>query len=186
MKITPTELPSVLEIELQVFADDRGYFVEPWNRQRYEQAGVPGEMRQDSLSYSKQGVIRGLHYQFPHSQGKLITVLEGEIFDVAADVRTGSPTFGRWVARNLSAENRRQLFIPAGFAHGFCVLSAGALVAYKCTEAYRCECDRAIAWNDPQIGVVWPVSAPVLSVRDRSAPRLAQLAPDQLPAYSGD
>lgn len=183
MKVIPTNLPGVVLIEPKVFSDPRGFFLETWNRAAYEQAGLPATMAQDNLSSSKQGVLRGLHYQYPFPQGKLVQVLEGEIFDVAVDIRPGSPTFSQWSGARLSSDNRRQIYIPEGFAHGFCVLSPVALVAYKCTELYRPECDAGVAWNDPEIGIDWPVTSPVLSMKDAAAPRLADIPVDRLLPY---
>lgn len=183
MKVHPTDLPGVLRIEPRVFADSRGSLVETWNATRYGTAGLPTNMVQDNLSTSRQGVLRGLHFQHPHPQGKLIYVLEGEIFDVAVDIRVGSPTFGRWVGMNLSAEAGGQLYIPEGFAHGFCVLSPRALVVYKCTDVYRPECETGIRWNDPDLGIRWPTGAPTLSPKDKACPRLCDLPHDRLPQY---
>ena len=189
MNVLPTELPGVLIIEPRLFSDERGLFFEAWNQEQFARHGLATEMRQDNVSWSRQGVIRGLHYQHPHSQAKLVYVLEGEVFDVAVDVRVGSPTFGRWKGTTLSAENRRQLYMPAGFAHGFCVVSDGALVAYKCSDVYRAECDAAVAWNDPELGIRWPLMGePIVSAKDRTAPRLADVPRERLPVWqpSGD
>lgn len=184
MNILTTELPGVLIIEPRVFRDARGIFMETWNRPRYEAAGIAGEMPQDNLSWSARGVIRGLHYQYPCPQGKLVFVPQGEVFDVAVDVRIGSPNFGRWLSVILSSENRRQLYVPPGFAHGFCVVSEGALVAYKCTDMYRADCDASLAWNDPRIGIEWPISEPVLSDKDAAAPKLDKIDSARLPKFS--
>jgi dTDP-4-dehydrorhamnose 3,5-epimerase len=183
MKVIDTDLPGVVLVEPKVFADPRGFFAETWNHARYEEVGLPGTMVQDNLSSSSRGVLRGLHFQFPHPQGKLVYVLEGEVLDVAVDIRLGSPTFGRWVGVTLSAANKRQLYIPEGFAHGFCVVSQRALVAYKCTELYRPDCDAGIAWNDPEIGVQWPVTEPILSAKDQASPYLSEIPPHRLPRY---
>jgi dTDP-4-dehydrorhamnose 3,5-epimerase len=184
MKITRTDLPGVVLIEPRAFRDARGYFMETWNQSRYQELGLPDTMVQDNLSWSRRGVLRGLHFQFPACQGKLIYVLSGLIFDVVADVRVGSPSFGQWVGVELSLENRRQLYIPEGFAHGFCVLSAKALVAYKCSETYRPECEVGVAWNDPRIGVRWPLSSPIMSTKDAALRRLDDLPADFLPRYA--
>jgi dTDP-4-dehydrorhamnose 3,5-epimerase len=183
MNIIQTTLPGVVIIEPQVFGDARGFFMETWNRPRYEAAGLPGDFIQDNLSRSRKGVLRGLHYQKPFAQGKLLSVLEGEIFDVAADIRRSSPDFGRWVGVMLSGANRRQLYVPPGFAHGFYVVSDTALVAYKCTEVYHPEADHGVRWDDPQIGVEWPVTDPAVSEKDRRAPLLGAIATDDLPDY---
>lgn len=186
MNVYPTDLPGVMLIEPAVLRDERGYFFEAWNQVRYAQHGLTADMRQDNVSWSRRGVIRGLHYQHPHSQAKLVYVLEGEVFDVAVDVRVGSPSFGCWNGTMLSAENRRQLFIPSGFAHGFCVVSEGALVAYKCSETFRAECDLAVSWCDPQIGIRWPdLGPPIVSAKDRGAPRLAEVPRERLPVWPG-
>jgi dTDP-4-dehydrorhamnose 3,5-epimerase len=185
MNVVSSSLPGVVIIEPTVFGDARGFFMESWNRPRYEAAGLPGCYVQDNVSRSRQGVLRGLHYQRPFPQGKLLSVLEGTIFDVAVDIRRGSPDFGRWVGEILSSTNRRQLYVPPGFAHGFCVLSETALVMYKCTELYHPEADRGLRWDDPAIGIQWPVADPRVSDKDRRAPLLAAIAPEDLPVYAG-
>lgn len=167
-----TKLPGVLIIEPRVFGDQRGFFMETWQQDRYEQAGLPGRFVQDNLSRSRRGVLRGLHYQDPNPQGKLVYVLLGEVFDVAVDIRPDSPTFGDWVGVTLSAENKRQFFVPEGFAHGFCVVSDEALFAYKCTNLYNPAGEGSILWNDPDIGIEWPIDSPVLADKDARAPRL--------------
>jgi dTDP-4-dehydrorhamnose 3,5-epimerase len=186
LRVIPTELPDVVVVEPTVFSDARGLFLETYNAETYEQAGLPAMMVQDNLSWSRAGVLRGLHYQHPCPQGKLVQVLDGEVFDVAVDIRAGSPTFGRWSGVTLSSTNRRQVYIPEGFAHGFCVTSDHALVSYKCTEVYRPSCDAGIAWNDPQIGIKWPVKTPVLSAKDQASPRLADVPLENLPLYSAE
>jgi dTDP-4-dehydrorhamnose 3,5-epimerase len=187
MNVIETELPGVVIIEPKVFGDDRGFFLETWNGQRYEAAGMPARFVQDNLSYSRRGVLRGLHYQHPNGQGKLVSVLQGEVFDVAVDIRRGSPTFGRWVGVTLSAENKRQFFVPAGFAHGFLVTSDYALFSYKCTEYYQPKEEGSVLWNDPEIGIDWPAenTTPTLAPKDAAAPRLAEIADDRLPHYEG-
>ncbi len=182
MNVIPTALPGVAILEPKVFGDARGYFMETFNRDRYRAAGLPAHFAQDNISFSRRGVLRGLHFQNPHPQGKLVYVLEGEVFDVAADVRIGSPTFGRWVGVTLSAENKRQFYVPPGYAHGFCVTGETAVFAYKCTEVYHPEAERTIRWNDPQIGVHWPIANPTVSDRDTQAPLLAELPAMFLPA----
>ena len=182
MNVVPTELPGVMIVEPKVFGDARGFFMETFQRARYEAAGIPGHFVQDNVSSSRRGVLRGLHFQNPYQQGKLVYVLHGEVFDVAVDVRRGSPTFGRWVGVTLSAENKRQFYVPPGYAHGFCVTSDMALFAYKCTDLYHPETERTVRWNDPEIGIDWPVAQPAVSDRDRAAPLLCELPTLQLPA----
>ncbi len=183
MNVIETELPGVLLIEPRVFGDARGFFIETWNQSRYADAGLPDRFVQDNLSLSRKGVLRGLHYQHPSPQGKLVSVVLGEVFDVAVDVREGSPTQGKWTSAVLSSENHRQLFIPEGYAHGFLVLSETALFAYKCTDLYQPHCEGSIAWNDPDLGIDWPVSDPIVSAKDQQAPRLREIPRDRLPLY---
>lgn len=183
MKVTETELPGVLLVEPQRFGDSRGYFQESWHAQRYAEAGMPGPFVQDNLSLSSYGVLRGLHFQNPNPQGKLVSVLEGEVFDVAVDIRVGSPTFGKWIGVILSAENGRQLYIPPDFAHGFCVTSDRALFAYKCTDFYDPAAEGTILWDDSGIGIVWPVADPAISDKDRAGQPLASIDPSRLPNY---
>lgn len=183
MKVEPTVLPEVLCITPVVRADARGSFRESWHLDRYADAGLPTRWAQDNISISKRGVLRGLHFQHPCPQGKLISVLRGEIFDVAVDVRVGSPRFGRWTSVTLSDANGHQLWIPPGFAHGFAALSGDALVSYKCTEFYRPDGDRTIAWDDPAIGVEWPIGDPLLSPKDAAGRPLAEFSPAELPSY---
>jgi len=172
MKVTPLEIPDLLLVEPKVFGDDRGFFMELFHAKRYADAGIPGPFVQDNYSRSARGTLRGLHFQEPQGQGKLVQVFAGSVYDVALDVRRGSKTFGQWVAVELSAENRRQLWIPPGFAHGFCVTSDTADFHYKCTTLYAPETERCIAWNDPDLAIPWPVSEPLLSPKDLRAPRL--------------
>jgi dTDP-4-dehydrorhamnose 3,5-epimerase len=183
MNTIPTELTEIVIVEPKVFGDERGYFFETWHSDRYRAAGLPSAFVQDNLSYSLRGVLRGLHFQNPYAQGKLLSVLLGEVFDVAVDIRRGSPTFGRWVGVTLSAENRRQLYVPEGFAHGFCVLSDAALLQYKCTELYQPSAENSLRWDDPQFGIAWPVEQPILSEKDRRAPLLGETDPEKLPVY---
>ncbi|MGA4577309.1 dTDP-4-dehydrorhamnose 3,5-epimerase [Limisphaera sp. VF-2] len=180
MNVIPCELEGVLLIEPRVYGDARGYFLETWNERRYREAGIPGPFVQDNLSFSRRGAVRGLHFQNPSAQAKLVYVLEGEVFDVAVDLRRRSPTFGRWFGVRLSAENKRQLYIPVGFAHGFAVLSETALFAYKCTEFYAPEHEVTLLWNDPDLGIPWPVDQPVLSDKDQRGRRLRDLPPEKL------
>ncbi len=184
MKIVETRLPGCVVIEPAVFGDDRGFFFETWNAERFGQHGLPTKFVQSNVSSSSRGVLRGLHYQWPNPQGKLVSVLEGEVYDVAVDIRQGSPTFGQWAAVVLSAENKRQFWIPEGFAHGFAVLSERAIFSYLCTAQYNKAADAGVRWNDPVIGVDWPVKAPLLSAKDDAAPLLADIAPERLPLYA--
>jgi dTDP-4-dehydrorhamnose 3,5-epimerase len=182
MRFTETELPGVMLIEPDVHGDQRGFFLEAYHLPRYREAGIDKAFVQDNHSRSSKGTLRGLHGQFPHCQGKLVRVIEGEIYDVAVDARRGSPTYRRFIATVLSAENFRQLYIPPGFVHGFCVTSDVAQVEYKCTEIYYPEDEFSVAWNDPDLGIPWPVSDPILSQKDLSAPRLREIQ-DRLIEY---
>lgn len=172
MNIVPTAIPDVLLIEPKVFGDARGFFKETWQAERYEAAGIPSKFVQDNLSRSVKGTLRGLHFQEPRPQGKLVSVVRGAVLDVAVDVRKGSPTFGRHVAVELSEDNHRQLWVPPGFAHGFCVLTESADFSYKCTDLYFPKFDAGIAWNDPELGIAWPIASPVISEKDARLPRL--------------
>ncbi len=187
MNVIETNLPGVLIVEPRVFGDDRGFFLESFNDRRYEEAGIPtsGRFVQDNLSYSAHGVLRGLHFQNPQPQGKLVSVLEGEVFDVAVDIRVGSPSFGEWTGVTLSAENYRQFYVPPDFAHGFVVTGETALFAYKCTDYYAREAEGAILWNDPGIGIEWPIDAPTLSEKDCAARTLENTPESDLPRYGG-
>lgn len=186
MKTIETAIPGVLIIEPRVFGDTRGFFMETWQRRRYHELGLP-EMVQDNLASSERGVLRGLHVQHPHAQGKLVQVLRGEVFDVAVDVRRGSPWYGRWVGVRLSDASRRQLWIPPGFAHGYYVTSEEALFVYKCSDFYHPEVELAVRWDDPDIAVEWPLDGPPqLSDKDRQAARLTQIEPHRLPTYEED
>jgi dTDP-4-dehydrorhamnose 3,5-epimerase len=180
-----TAIPGVIILEPKVFGDARGYFMETFSASRYEQAGIAGPFVQDNISFSQRGVLRGLHFQNPHGQAKLVQVMQGEVFDVAVDVRRGSPTFGKWVGAVLSAENHRQFFMPAGFAHGFCVLSETAMFCYKCTDYYTPACEGGIAWNDPDIRIEWPIQNPQLSAKDAAYGRLKDYPTEKLPTYDG-
>ena len=174
MKVTPTELPEVLLIEPRVFADERGFFFESYNRRALAEAGLTGEFVQDNHSRSNRGVLRGLHYQIEHAQGKLVRVTAGEVFDVAVDIRRSSPTFGRWAGMVLSAENKRMLWIPPGFAHGFLVLSDAAEFLYKTTDYWYPEFERTLLWSDPALGVAWPLGdAPTVAAKDAAGRPLA-------------
>ena len=183
MKVVETDLPGCVVIEPAVFGDDRGFFFETWNADRYGERGLPTRFVQSNVSSSARGVLRGLHYQWPNPQGKLVSVLEGEVYDVAVDIRRGSPHFGRWTAVVLSAENKRQFWIPEGFAHGFAVLSERAIFSYLCTAQYDKAADAGVRWDDAAIGIDWPVAEPLLSDKDAKAPFLADVAADRLPPY---
>lgn len=183
MKIIETLLPGCVVIEPAVFGDDRGFFFETWNAERFDQHGLPNRFVQSNVSSSTKGVLRGLHYQWPRPQGKLVSVLEGEVYDVAVDIRQGSPTFGRWEAVMLSAENKKQFWIPEGFAHGFAVLSERAVFSYLCTEVYLKEFDAGFRWDDADIAVDWPISVPTLSAKDESTPFLKDIEVARLPVY---
>jgi len=176
-----TGIPGLIVIEPVVHGDERGYFLETWNADRYGEVGLPETFVQSNVSRSGAGVIRGLHYQYPDGQGKLISVLDGRVFDVAVDIRTDSPTFMQWAGVELSAENHRQMYVPEGFAHGFCVLGDTALMAYMVTTPFNASHDAAVAWDDPDIGIDWPLEHGSLSAKDRRAPRLNDLAPADLP-----
>lgn len=183
MKVTPTDLPGVLIIEPTVFQDARGFFLETFSAVRYEAAGVGGPFVQDNHSRSLKGTVRGLHLQVTKPQGKLMRAVSGSMLDVAVDVRVGSPTFGRWTSALLSGDNFKQLYVPPGFAHGFAVLSDLVDVEYKCTDYYDRNDEQTVLWNDPAIGIEWPVREPTLSPRDRVARPLSELM-DQLPRFS--
>jgi dTDP-4-dehydrorhamnose 3,5-epimerase len=186
MHVIETDLPGCLLIEPQVFGDSRGFFFESFNRERFAAHGLDiPPFVQGNVSSSARGVLRGLHYQWPRPQGKYVSVLEGEVWDVAVDLRRGSPTFGRWTAVVLSAENRRHFWIPPGFAHGFVALSKRAVFAYLCTETYDREADAGVRWNDAALAIDWPVSAPLLSDKDAKAPFLDAVPPERLPVFAG-
>ncbi len=184
MNIQETDIPGVLIVEPQVHGDARGWFKETWQARRYAEAGIEGPFVQDNMARSRHGILRGLHLQHPHAQGKLVQVVLGEVFDVAVDVRRGSPWFGQWVGVILSADNHRQLWVPPGFAHGYVVTSSEAIFSYKCTEYYHPDTDLSIRWDDPDIGIDWPVvGPPLLSGKDASALLLEDVPPDRLPEY---
>ncbi len=185
MNVIDTPLPGCKVIEPRVFGDPRGAFFEVWNSQRYAEAGLDFPVVQSNVSVSQQNVLRGLHYQWPNPQGKLVNVLQGEVWDVAVDIRRGSPHFGRWTAVLLSAENRRQFWIPEGFAHGFVVLSESAVFSYLCSAHYDATADAGLRWNDARLAIDWPVAEPLLSDKDARAPFLCDVAPERLPVYAG-
>lgn len=184
MQIEPLKLPEVLLVKPRVFPDERGFFLETCSEKRYAAAGIRGPFPQDNHSFSRRGVLRGLHYQLRQPQGKLVFVVKGEIFDVAVDIRRGSPTFGSWVGGILSETNHHQLYIPPGFAHGFCVLGESADVMYKCTDYYDAGDDCGVLWSDDRLAIDWPVTAPVVSAKDQALPRLAAIPPERLPSWT--
>tara|TARA_R110000868_G_scaffold8205_3_gene42608 strand:- start:194536 stop:195093 length:558 start_codon:yes stop_codon:yes gene_type:complete len=183
MNIITTPIPDLLVIEPKVFGDERGFFYESFQTQRYQDAGITCDFVQDNISRSAKGVLRGLHFQEPNAQDKLVTVLHGVVYDVAVDVRYGSPTFGQWYGVELSDTNRHQFFVPKGFAHGFVVLSDTADFYYKCSDYYHPETEASILWNDPDIGIEWPTTDVQLSGKDKDAVRLKDFPTDKLPQY---
>jgi dTDP-4-dehydrorhamnose 3,5-epimerase len=183
IKHIKTDIPGVLLLEPKVFEDSRGFFMETFHQKKYAEAGIDHAFIQDNYSHSTQGTLRGLHYQHKHPQGKLIYVITGEIFDVAVDIRQGSPTFGQWVGQYLSDQNKRQIFIPEGFAHGFCVISETADVLYKATDLYNPDDEYGVLWSDPDIGIDWPVEVPIVSDKDKQYSRLRDALKTQLPIY---
>jgi len=177
MKFIPTAIPEVLRIEPRVFGDSRGFFMETWHKEKFAAAGLDCDFVQDNHSKSVQGTLRGLHYQIENPQGKLVRVISGEVFDVAVDLRKSSPTFGAWTGDIISAENKKMLWVPPGFAHGFYVLSPEAEFVYKCTELYAQEYERCVRWDDPQLGIAWPLLAgrdPLLSAKDLAGVSFAE------------
>lgn len=183
MKISETKLTGILIFEPAVFSDDRGFFLETWSRQRYYDAGITAAFVQDNVSVSKKGTLRGLHFQHPQGQGKLVQVLTGRVFDVAVDIRLDSPTFAKSVSVILSESNHKQVYIPPGFAHGFCVLSDTAIFSYKCTDYYNASAEGGVIWNDPDLGIDWPIDSPVLSTKDTGYPRLKDIPHERLPRF---
>jgi dTDP-4-dehydrorhamnose 3,5-epimerase len=181
VKVSETALAGVLVLEPRVFSDERGFFMETFQAERYQSLGVPATFVQDNFSRSVQGTLRGLHYQEPQAQGKLVQVLRGRVLDVVVDIRRGSPTFARWIGVELSDETPKQMWIPPGFAHGFCVLSDWADFAYKCTTPYAPAAERALRWDDPELAIAWPIARPLLSKKDAAAPTLAEAT--VLPSY---
>ena len=182
MQVTTTDIPGLLLIEPDVFRDPRGFFLETYHARRYADAGIPDSFVQDNYSQSMKGTLRGLHYQEPHAQGKLVMVTEGVVYDVVVDIRKGSPSFGRWYGTQLSAENQHQVYVPPGCAHGFCVTSDRASFLYKCTDYYAPSAERGIIWNDPALAIPWPVTTPILSAKDRAYKPLAEMELE-LPRY---
>ena len=185
MQVIPQSLPEVKLIVPDVFGDSRGFFQETFKAERYREAGIDATFVQDNWSRSVKGTLRGLHYQLPNPQDKLVWVVRGEIYDVAVDIRRGSPTFGQWAGAVLSDANHHQFFIPAGFAHGFCVLSDEADFMYKCSDYYSPRDEKGILWSDPALGIPWPLEAPILSARDKALKPLADMAVADLPVYPG-
>lgn len=183
MNVKETKLPGVLVVEPDVFADKRGFFLETWSTARYEEAGIRGPFVQDNASFSRKGILRGLHFQHPQSQGKLVQVLSGEVVDVAVDIRVDSPTFGQWISEVLSGTNHRQMYVPPGLAHGYCVTSETALFSYKCTDFYNPTTEGGIIWDDPDLGIDWHTDEPVLSPKDAGYPRLKDISRDKLPPF---
>jgi dTDP-4-dehydrorhamnose 3,5-epimerase len=180
MKINTTPIDGLLVLEPDVFRDERGFFLETFHEQKYESFGIESKFVQDNLSFSSKGILRGLHFQYRHPQAKLVQVLSGEVFDVAVDIRTGSSTFGKWFGIRLSQDNLYQMFIPEGFAHGYCVVSETALFAYKCTDFYSPSDEGGLLWSDPGVGIEWPVSDPVLSQKDSRLPCLSDFSKEWL------
>lgn len=183
LEVVSTSIPDLKIIKPKVFGDDRGFFYESYNSGRYENSGIPVSFVQDNVSFSKRGTLRGLHFQNPKAQGKLVSVLWGAVYDVAVDIRVGSPTFGRWVGVELSADNKHQFYVPPGFAHGFCVTSDEALFSYKCSGYYAPECEASILWNDKSLGIDWPDCEPILSKKDMQGTPLDQFSEKDLPHY---
>jgi dTDP-4-dehydrorhamnose 3,5-epimerase len=180
MNVLTCDIPGLLIIEPKIFGDARGFFLETWNEKRYGEAGLGAHFVQDNISFSRRGTLRGLHFQNPKPQGKLLQVLQGEVFDVAVDVRRNSPTFGKWHGLVLDSENKKQFYIPPGFAHGFLVLSETALFQYKCTDFYSPKDEVALRWDDPQIGIQWPLKDPLLSERDGKGLLLRDMPAERL------
>ncbi|MEM9136078.1 MAG: dTDP-4-dehydrorhamnose 3,5-epimerase [Cyanobacteria bacterium P01_F01_bin.42] len=185
MNIIETPLPGVLIIEPKTFGDDRGYFMETYSLTRYASNGMKLPFVQDNESFSRQGILRGLHYQLQQPQGKLVRVSQGEVYDVALDIRVGSPTFGQWYGVLLSSENKRQFYVPPGYAHGFCVTSPTAAFQYKCTDYYSPQDEYGIVWNDPDLAIQWPEQQPLLSKKDAVLPCLKDVPPEKLPQFRG-
>jgi len=180
MKVEPGQLDGLLLIQPRLYGDARGWFCESWSEARYRKAGIVERFVQDNFSFSRRGVLRGLHFQNPNAQGKLVMVLAGEVWDVAVDLRRSSPTFSRWQGVRLSGKARNQFYLPPGFAHGFVVLSETALFHYKCTAPYSPSDEVCLSWDDPDLGIAWPLRDPILSARDAAAPRLCDLPAERL------
>jgi len=183
VNVRETKLPGVIVLEPDVFGDERGYFLETWNSARYESVGIPGPFVQDNISLSGRGVLRDLHFQNPKPQGKLVHIISGEVLDVAVDIRLGSPTFGQCVSEVLSGDNHRQMYVPPGFAHGYCVTSETAIFSYKCTDFYNPATENGIIWNDPDLNIDWPGTEFTISAKDAAYSRLKDLPPENLPHF---
>ncbi|HET6567113.1 MAG TPA: dTDP-4-dehydrorhamnose 3,5-epimerase [Rhodothermales bacterium] len=183
MQVIASHIPGVVVIEPDVYGDSRGFFMESWNARRYQELGLGWTFVQDNISSSRKGTLRGLHLQNPQPQGKLVTVLSGEVFDVAVDLRRGSPSFGQWVGHLLSSDNKKQMYIPEGCAHGFAVTSESALFYYKCTDFYNKQAELSVRWDDPDLGIDWPIENPVLSGKDDDAVLLRDMDSNQLPVF---
>ena len=183
MNVLESSLKGVMIIKPDVFQDNRGFFMETYQKDKYEKSDLKTVFVQDNLSYSSRGTLRGLHYQHPYPQAKLVQAIKGEIYDVAVDIRIGSSTFGQWAGVRLSDENRLQLYVPEGFAHGFCVLSNTASVIYKCSDFYTPHCEGGIVWCDPDLGIEWPLRDPLLSKKDGGYPLLKEISAERLPVY---
>ena len=186
MNFHKTNLPGLILIEPKVFPDNRGFFMETFQKQRYKEAGIDYEFVQDNLSYSEKGTLRGLHYQYPNSQGKLVSVVYGSVYDVSVDIRNGSPTFGDWYGVEISAENKHHLWIPPGFAHGFCVTSETAVFVYKCTDYYNQQTEHTILWNDDALSIQWPILDPIVAAKDKHGLLLSKIGGQHLPEYQYD
>lgn len=184
MDVIETDIPGLKIFLPKVFSDSRGFFLETYSAKKYSERGVPEAFVQDNVSSSSHGILRGLHFQNPGSQGKLVTVLQGEVFDVAVDMRRGSPTFGKWHGLFLNGETKAQFWVPGGFAHGFVVTSETALFSYKCDDYYSPQSEFSLLWNDPDLGISWPIEAPMLSQKDGNARRLRDFKPDELPRWT--
>ena len=180
MEVIKSEFPGLLLIRPKVFGDSRGWFFESWNKERYEDTGIKEEFVQSNISYSTKGVLRGLHYQKPYTQGKLVFVLQGEVWDVVVDLRRSSPTFGKWTGFTLTGDCKEQLYVPKGFAHGFCVLSDTAMFQYMCTDKYSPASEQGIMWNDRTLNIPWPTEAPIISDKDTKHPMFTELSDNLL------
>jgi len=184
MEKVPTALPGVVELRPKIFRDPRGFFLETYHREKFAELGITADFVQDNHSRSSRGTLRGLHYQLPHAQGKLCRVIEGEVLDVAVDIRLGSPTFGKWTSVVLSADHSNMIYVPAGFAHGFLTLSESAQFLYKCSDVYAPKDEHGIAWNDPDINIAWGIDNPLVSEKDARYTKLYEMPRDLLPRYS--
>ena len=184
MEKVPTALPGVVELRPKIFRDPRGFFLETYHREKFAELGITADFVQDNHSRSSRGTLRGLHYQLPHAQGKLCRVIEGEVLDVAVDIRVGSPTFGKWTSVVLSADHSNMIYVPAGFAHGFLTLSESAQFLYKCSDVYAPKDEHGIAWNDPDINIAWGIDNPLVSEKDGRYTRLSEMPREFLPRYS--